>query len=221
MQAQRLRRSGVRLAAAVAVIIVGFASGAAGQLASRPADDWVKVLDSPERLAGLKIHEVAASLELDEGDVVADLGAGTGPFVVPFAAHVKEKGKVYAVDIDRGFFPYIQNRAKQAGVSNVQTVLGQPGDPRLPTADVDVAFLHDVLHHIENRGAYLKAVVKYLKADGRIAIIDYHPAQSPHRDDPALQVSKAQATAWLAEAGFTRSYEVPLFPDKWFVVYRR
>lgn len=214
------KRCAVRVAGAVAAVLA-LTGSAEAQLASRPAEEWVKVLDSAERVAGLKVHEVAASLELGEGDVVADLGAGTGPFVIPFAAHVSPKGKVYAVEVDRGFLPYIQNRARAAGVENVQTVLGEFTDPKLPAADVDVAFFHDVLHHIENRPAYLKSLVKYLKPDARIAVIDYHPAQSPHRDDPALQVSKEQTAAWLAEAGFKPLYEIPLFPDKWFVIYRR
>jgi ubiquinone/menaquinone biosynthesis C-methylase UbiE len=217
---ETLRTGAVRVATA-GTIVLALAAGASAQLASRPAEEWTKALDSPERLAGLKIHEVAASLELGTGQTVADLGAGTGPFVVPFAAHVGPKGKVYAVDIDPGFFPHIQNRAKQAGILNVQTVLGEFTDPKLPAADVDVAFFHDVLHHVENRPAYLESLVKYLKPDARIAIIDYHPAQSPHRDDPALQVSKEQATAWLAKAGFKPLYEIPLFTDKWFVIYRR
>jgi ubiquinone/menaquinone biosynthesis C-methylase UbiE len=212
---------GILRLAGVMTMVLACAGSAAAQLASRPAEEWVKVLDSPERLKGLKIHEVAASLELSEGDVVADLGAGTGPFVVPFAAHVKDKGKVYAVDIDRGFFPHIERRAKEAGVTNVQTVLGEPTDPKLPAADVDMAFFHDVLHHVENRAAYLKNLVKYLKPDARIAVIEYNPAQSPHRDEPALQVSKTQTSAWLAEAGFKPLYEIPLFTDKWFVIYRR
>lgn len=211
----------LRGAAALAALILAWSGGASAQLASRPAEEWVKTLDAADRLRGLKIHEVAASLELDEGDVVADLGAGSGPFVVPFAAHVKDKGKVYAVEIDRGFFPYIQSRAKQAGVTNVHTVLGEPTDPKLPAADVDMAFFHDVLHHIENRSAYLKNLVKYLKPDARIAIIDYLPAQSPHRDEPSLHVSKEQAQTWLAEAGFKPLHEIPLFTDKWFVIYRR
>jgi ubiquinone/menaquinone biosynthesis C-methylase UbiE len=214
-------RTGVVRFAAAAALILALPSWSAAQLASRPAEEWFKVLDSPERLAGLKIHEVAASLELGTGQVVADLGAGTGPFVVPFSAHVGPKGKVYAVDIDRGFFPRIEERARQAGVDNVQTVLGEFTDPKLPAADVDVAFFHDVLHHVENRPAYLKSLVKYLKPDARIAIIEYIPAQSPHSDDPALQVSKEQATAWLAAEGFKPLYEIPLFTDKWFVIYRR
>jgi SAM-dependent methyltransferase len=195
--------------------------GPALQLASRPAEEWVKVLETNERLAGLRIDDVVAGMKLSPGEVVADLGAGSGPFVVPLARAVTAKGKVYAVDIDRAFFPYIQGKAKDAGVANVQTVLGEFTDPKLPAADVDVAFLHDVLHHIENRALYLKALQRYLKPGARIVVVDYLPARSPHADQPALQVSKEQSAAWMAEAGFTLVQEIALFPDKYFVVYRR
>jgi arsenite methyltransferase len=205
----------------VTAMIVALGGTAAAQLASRPVDEWLKVLESKERLAGLKTAEVVASLKLQPGQVVADLGAGAGPFVVPFARAVAPNGKVYAVDVDRDFFPHIEKRVKAAGAGNVQTVLGQFTDPALPAADVDVAFMHDVLHHIEDRAGYLKAVAKYLKPGARLAVIDYHPDQGPHRDQPSLMVSKEQAAAWLIGAGFTAVQEIPLFSDKWFVVYAR
>src|SRR5688572_26521492 len=198
-----------------------FASAASEQLAPRPADEWVKVLDAEDRLKGLKALEVVASLKLNPGDVVADLGAGSGPFIVPFANAVTAKGRVYAVEIDRNFFPYIDKRAQAAGVKNVRTVTGEFTDPKLPAADVDLAFMHDVLHHVENRAAYLKAMVKYLEPDARVAIIDYHPDRSPHGDQPSLHVSKNQAIVWMAESGFKRVEDLTLFPEKWFVVFAR
>lgn len=210
------------IGAVFAVVVVGLLSLSAGaQRASRPADEWISVLDSPERIAGLRVGDVVAALQLKPGDVVADLGAGSGPFIPGFATAVTATGKVYAVEIDRAFFPYIQAKAKAAGAANVQTVLGEFTDAKLPAADVDLAFLHDVLHHIDDRAAYLKNLAKYLAAGARVAVIDYHPAQSPHRDDAALQVSKEQASAWLASAGFKPAQEVALFPDKWFVIYSR
>jgi ubiquinone/menaquinone biosynthesis C-methylase UbiE len=194
-------------------------TAASAQLASRPVEDWIKVLETPERLASLKIDDVVASLRLAPGDVVADLGAGSGPFDVPFAKAVGPKGKVYAVDIDRNFFPHIEAKAKAANVSNVVTVLGGANDPQLPVTNVDLAFINDVLHHIENRAAYLKNVSKYLKPTSRIVVIEFIPEQSPHKDQPALLVSKEQAATWLADAGFKPIADVPLFSDKWFVVY--
>jgi ubiquinone/menaquinone biosynthesis C-methylase UbiE len=194
---------------------------AAAQRASRPAAEWVKVLDAEDRLKGLRVADVVSALKLRTGDVVADLGAGSGPFVVPFASAVGPTGKVYAVEIDRNFFPYIEGRAKEAGVANVRTVAGEFTDPKLPAADVDVAFMHDVLHHIENRPLYFKNLARYLKPGARVVVIDYNPLQSPHRDEPALQVAKEQAAFWLADAGFKRVEDVTLFPDKYFIVFAR
>src|SRR5688500_15152377 len=148
--------SALAAALAVSATLVGASSATLPlQRAARPANEWISVLDAPERLAGMRIPEVVSALKLNAGDVVADLGAGSGPFVVPFAGAVTTTGRVYAVEIDRDFFPHIERKAKEAAVANVQTVLGGPSDPKLP-GPVDVAFLHDVLHHIDDRQAYVQ-----------------------------------------------------------------
>ena len=202
------------------VLAVALTSAAGAQRASRPADDWIATLDAPQRVEGLKIPEVVAALKLRPGDIVADLGAGSGLFVVPLSRAVGDKGKVLAVEIDRNFFPYIERKAKAEGVSNVQTIAGEPTDPKLPQP-IDVALLHDVLHHIENREAYIKSLAKYLKPTARIVIVDYLVKQGPHRDDPSLEVGKEDAAKLLAAIGFKPVDDVGLFPDKYFVVYGR
>lgn len=203
------------------VLVAGAWAPAWAQLATRPAADWARTLDAPDRLAGLKVDEVVARLELKPGDVVADLGAGTGPFEVAMAKAVSPRGKVYAVDIDRGFFDYIAEKTRAAGVSNVQTVLGEFTDPKLPARDVDVAVFHDVLHHIEDRPTYLKNLAGYLKPTARIAVIDYEGALGPHRAEPTLQVTQQQTAAWLAAFGYRPVKQIELFTDKWFVVYAK
>jgi tRNA A58 N-methylase Trm61 len=159
-------------------------------------------------------------MKLRPGDVVADLGAGSGLLVVPLSTAVGPKGKVLAVEIDRNFFPYIQAKAKAAAVTNVQTVAGAPMDPKLPQR-VDVAVLHDVLHHVENPAAYLKSLTGYLNPSSRIVVVDYLAKQGPHRDDPSLQVGKDEAAQLLRTIGFKPADDVTLFPDKYFVIYRR
>jgi SAM-dependent methyltransferase len=204
------------------VIVAVLAAGAgkvAAQLASRPVGEWQRVLDSPERLAALRIDEVVSKLALEPDDVVADLGAGTGPFAVAMARAVPS-GRVYAVEVDEGFLPIIADRARTAGASNVHAVLGAFGDPKLPSA-VDVAFMHDVLHHISNRPAYAAALVKYLGSGARVAIVDYHPERSPHQGQRELVVSKDQARALFAAVGLKVVEDIALFEDKWFLVFSR
>ena len=195
------------------------APGVAAQLASRPVGEWQRVLDSPERLASLRIDEVVARLALTPTDVVADLGAGTGPFAVAMARAVPA-GRVYAVEVDAGFLPIIADRARTAGVSQVQPVLGAFGDPKLPSA-VDVAFMHDVLHHIADRPAYVKALVKYLQPGARVAIVDYLPERSPHQGQRDLVVSKEEAKALFAGVGLKVTNDIALFDDKWFLIFSR
>jgi ubiquinone/menaquinone biosynthesis C-methylase UbiE len=207
------------VAALALVVSVGAASPLA-QLAGRPADDWAKTLENPTRVAGLKVDEIVAALKLRPADVVADLGAGPGLFDVALAKAVPS-GRVYAVELDDAFFPYIQAKAKAAGLANVQTVKGQFTDPSLPRRDVDVAFFHDVLHHVENRSAYLRNLVGYLKPDARIVVVEYTDADSPHKDMPALVVGQQQGAQLMAAIGFRPSEEHKLFADKWFVGYRR
>jgi ubiquinone/menaquinone biosynthesis C-methylase UbiE len=191
------------------------------QLGSRPAEDWIARLERPERVANLKTAEVIEMLRLKEGDIVADLGAGAGVFTWPFARAVPS-GTVYAVEVDKGFITHLERRIQEQQLTNVKPVLGKFEDPLLP-AKVDLAFFHDVLHHIEDRAGYLKAVASYLKPEGRIAIIELDATRpdSSHRDEPHLQVTKEQVQTWMAAAGLQKLDEFELFEDKWFVVYGR
>jgi len=194
---------------------------ATAQLASRPAGDWTKTLESHDRIANLKMDEIVAKLRLKPGDTVADIGAGSGLFEVPLAKAVSSSGKVYAVDIDAGFFPQIKRKADQAHLTNVQTVLGKHTDPNLPTKNVDLVFFHDVLHHIQDRAGYLKSVAGYLKPSGRVVVVDYEQGQGPHKAAADLEVSRERLGAWAKDAGLQQVEDVKMFPDRYFLVYSK
>ncbi len=209
------------VASLAAVTALGGAALTAGQLASRPAEEWTKTLEGPARVAALKIDEVVASLRLKPGQTVADIGAGSGLLEVPLARAVGPKGHVYAVEIDAAFFPEIMKRAADAKLTNVQTVLGKFTDPSLPVTAVDLALFHDVLHHVEDRPGYLKTLTRYIAPGGRIAIVDYEGGQGPHKDQPELQVTRQQIATWMAAAGMTLVDDVKLFPDKYVLAYAK
>lgn len=213
---------GSRAAAGAVLVVAALASldhRVAAQLASRPVGEWQRLLDSPERVPALRIDEVVERLALGPADVVADLGAGTGPFAVALALAVP-RGRVYAVEIDEDFLPLIARRAQSSGVENIETVLGGFTDPRLP-APFDVAFMHDVLHHIADRPAYVRSLVRYLKPGARVAIVDYLPDRSPHQGQRQLVVSKDEARELFATVGLRVTGDIALFEDKWFLVFSR
>ena len=192
----------------------------AAQLASRPAEDWSKTLESHNRVASLKMDEIVAKLRLKPGQTVADIGAGSGLFEVPLAKAVSPGGKVYAVDIDAGFFPQIKRKADEAHLTNVETVLGKYTDPNLP-GNVDLVFFHDVLHHIQDRAGYLKSVAGYLKPSGRVVVIDYEQGQGPHKATPDLEVSREKLGAWAKDVGLRQVQDLKMFSDRYFLVYAK
>ena len=214
------RASGV-IVGVVLPILLCAAVPAVAQLGSRPADEWIKTLDGPARVSALKIDEVVAAIKLRPGQTVADIGAGSGLFDGALAKAVGPSGRVYAVEVDAGFFPEIRKRVAAAQVTNVETVLGTFTDPKLPVPSVDVAFFHDVIHHVENRPGYLKTLAGYLRSGGRIVIVDYEGGKGPHRDQPSLEVTRQQLAGWMTDAGLVQVEDVQLFSDKYFLVFAK
>lgn len=115
---------------------------------------------------------VIQSLSIQPGDHVADLGAGGGYFTFRLADAVGPAGKVYVVDVNEGHLDYIARRAKERGYLNVEVILAEYDDPLLPEGGVDLIFTCNTYHHLKNRPDYFKSTARYLRPDGRIAIID-------------------------------------------------
>ncbi len=221
----RFQRHRVWIWCLLTVTLAGGVSESHAQLARRKAEDWVATLEGEHRIASQKIGEVLSVLAVRPGMIVADIGAGSGLFTRPLAKAVAPSGKVYAVDIEQGLLDYINERDKEENISNVQTVLGEFDDPKLPARDVDLAFINDVLHHIEHRATYLKALSMYIKPGGRVAIIemDKSDPNTPHRDRPEMLLDHDEIVQWMSDAGFKLVEEhSDLFPGKkWFLVFAR
>ena len=195
----------------------GLTDASAFQLQQRPAKDYIERMERPGRVAGLRIDEVIEKLQLKPGDVVADIGSGSGAFSIPMARAIGPNGTLYAVDIDQAMIDFVGDRAKKEGVGNVRIVLGEYADPKLPVRDLDVAFFHRVLHMIELRQAYVNAVAKYLKPDGRIVIIEKEPEESGNW----MWLRRSDVDSWMAAIGFYPAERFGVFDDKWFVSYQR
>ncbi len=141
-------------------------------------EEWSRRFDDPAREAWQKPEAVVRHLELSSNSTVADIGAGTGYFVVRIAPEVPV-GKVYAVDIEPSMVEYTVKRATGLGLRNVEGVVSAPGDPHLP-APVDVILLVDTYHHIESRTPYFAALRSKLNPGGRVVVVDF-------KVDPSIQ----------------------------------
>jgi arsenite methyltransferase len=116
---------------------------------------YIGSLEDPKRDAYQKPQEVVAALNLSAGEVIADIGAGSGYFTFSLARHVSERGTIYAVDVSPDMILHINRRIRDLKVSNVVSILADPDDPLLPAASVNRFFFCDSWHHIENQTKYL------------------------------------------------------------------
>jgi tRNA A58 N-methylase Trm61 len=100
---------------ALVVIAATALATAAGQLAQRPAEEYIDSMERPGRVANLKVDEVVKKLSLKAGDVVADIGSGGGAFSIPMARAIGPNGTLYAVDIDQKKLDYVSDKGQERG----------------------------------------------------------------------------------------------------------
>jgi SAM-dependent methyltransferase len=181
------------------------------------AEKWAKVFDDPARDAWQKPHQVIEALALAPDAVVADIGSGTGYFAARLV-HFVPQGRVYAVDIEPDMVKYLAERAKREGLANLVSVAGLPDDPRLP-AKADLVLMVDVYHHIENREAYFRKLHGYLKAGGRVAVIDFRQ-DSPDGPPKSERIPPARVEAEMKQAGYVLAKEHIFLPEQYFLVFR-
>ena len=134
------------------------------------AADW---LERPEREEEEHTTKLVEQLKLRPGDVVADIGAGTGYFSRRLAARVGPSGSVLAVDIQPEMLELLRQKMSEAGVSNVTPVLGTVNDPHLPTNAVDLALMVDVYHEFDFPAEMMAAIVASLKPGGRVVLVEF------------------------------------------------
>jgi len=177
------------------------------------AEEYAKMLEEPGRDEWQKPAEVLRALELKPGDVVADIGAGSGYFSRKFAAHV---AKVYAVDIDERLLKI----AAQNSPSNVVTIVSAPDDPKLPANSVDVVFFCDVLHHIDNRPAYYAKLRSALKPGGRIVNVDFYKKQLPIGPPVEMKLAESLVVGEFKKAGFRLVKTFDFLPYQYFQIFQ-
>lgn len=183
----------------------------------RDAQDYIRRLESPERVERLQIERVIQTLSLRPGMYVADLGAGSGLFSRPMARILGNAGVLYAVDVDPALLEHVQKTAREQAIGNIRTVPAAEDDPLIPER-VDLIFVCDTLHHIGGKPEYLKNLRRYLKPDGRIAIIDFLEDWPPGHEE--MRYSVEELDGWMAEAGWSLAESHDFLGHSFLRIYR-
>lgn len=176
-------------------------------------------LDRPERAEEEQPDTVIAAMEPKPGDVVADLGAGSGYFSFRIAPKLVPAGKVLAIEIQDEMLDAIRARAAELKATNVLAVKGTPTDPMLPQRGVDIVLMVDVYHELADPLEVMRKVVAALKPGGRVVFVEYR------KEDPAVPIKElhkmalAQLDAEMGAVGLARIRTVETLPMQHIAIY--
>jgi ubiquinone/menaquinone biosynthesis C-methylase UbiE len=209
----------------LSAVLLSLAVPAAAQDAARaheghPRDPqaYIAMLENPGRDAYQKPAEVVAALSLKPGEVIADVGSGSGYFTLRVAAQVGPQGRVYGVDIDPEMVRHLSRRVRDAGLRNVHAILADPADPLLPEP-VDRFLIVDTWHHVEDQAGYLALMRRLLKPGGQVVMIDYQKTETPVGPPQAIRIARADLVKQMEGAGFRVAKEHTFLPYQYFLVF--
>ncbi len=160
-------------------------------------------LERDERVQEEQPGAVLDAMGREVGDVVADMGCGSGYYARRMAQRVAPEGRVYCVDIQPEMLDMMQQLAERDGVTGIVPVLGDVDDPKLPAGEVDWIILADVYHEMSEYEAMLAAMRAALAPGGRVALLEYRIEDGTGdnlKSDHAMSVRQVLAE-WLP-AGF-------------------
>ncbi len=185
------------------------------QVMGHQGADW---LDRPDRENEENPKALLAALELKPGDVVADIGAGTGYYSFRMAPSV---AKVLAIDIQQEMLDLLDAKSKKLGVTNVVSVLGTITDPKLPPASIDMALLVDVYHEFDHPVEMMAAIRAALKPGGRVVQVEFR-GEDPKVPIKALhKMTEAQARKEMDSFGLTWQKTIATLPWQHVLIYTK
>lgn len=179
------------------------------------ADEWAKVFDDPERDAWQQPDEVLRALELRPSMVVADVGAGTGYFAVRLARALPE-GQVLATDLEPDMVRFLGERAAREQLPNLRPIQATSTASGLVDGSVDRILVVNVWHHIEHRVHYARDLVRALRPDGKLFVVEFTLTAS-HGPPPEMRLAPDTVIAELAAAGLTAKVSPVELPDQYIV----
>jgi len=158
---------------------------------SHAAADW---LDRPGRGAEERPERALDAIGIKAGQVVADVGAGSGYYTVRLARRVAPGGRVYATDIQPEMIALLRERLAREKVSGVDPVLATDVDPRLPEGSLDLVLMVDVYHELSHPQAMLRKLKRSLKPGGRLVLIEFRKEDPdvPIRFEHKMSVAEAR-----------------------------
>lgn len=160
------------------------------------------------------------SIVIAKGSTVADIGAGAGYMTWRMAERVGPSGKVYANDIQPKMLDLLRKNMQQRKLANYETVLGDPDDPKLPAAAMDLVLLVDVYHEFSEPQKMLRHIRVSMKPDGRLVLLEYRGEDPSVPIRPEHKMTVAQVKAELEPEGFRLDKVLEPLPRQHILIFK-
>ena len=162
--------------------------------------------DEREREKTERVADVLTALGTRNGAHIADVGSSDGFYTLRIAKAVAPSGKAYAIDIDQKSLDKLRERTQKDAITNVEIVLSEPADPKLPAGTFDAVLIRNAYHEFVEYREILKGVMSGLKPGGLLVVSE--SVSDSVLDKPREQQVKEHyiapgiVEAELREAGF-------------------
>jgi ubiquinone/menaquinone biosynthesis C-methylase UbiE len=188
------------------------------QVMGHQAADW---LERPERATEENTDRLMEELKVKPGDVVADIGAGTGYYSRRLARKVGPGGKILAVDIQPEMLILLTNRLAGEGLTNVVPVLGTVTDPKLPPSSADLVLLVDVYHEFDFPFEMMEATCRSLKPGGRIVFVEFRAEDPKVPVKRVHKMSEAQVKKEMAVQPLEWVQSIEVLPRQHIIIFKK
>lgn len=131
-------------------------------------------------------------LGVREGMTVCDMGCGNGFYTLQLARMVGPKGRILAVDIQPEMLRLMEARAAEGELENIESILGDVDDPKLPEATIDLILCVDVYHEFSHPEPMLASMRRSLKKDGAVVLVEFREEDPGVPIKPQHKMSKKQ-----------------------------
>lgn len=182
------------------------------------AADW---LERPEREQEERTSLLIEALKFKPGEVVADIGAGTGYLTRQIAPKILPKGRVYAVEIQQEMLDLLRNKLVSIGITNVVPVLGTVIDPKLPTNAVDTIIMVDVYHEFDHPFEMTDAMCRALKPGGRIVFVEFRGEDAQVPIKRVHKMTEAQVKKEMSVHPLVWKETIGVLPWQHIIVFTR
>ncbi len=175
----------------------------------------------PERVESEKPEELLDLLGIEEGDVVADIGAGVGFFSLRAAERVGRTGKVLAVDVQPEMIDGLKMMMERFGHENIVPILGDLDDPKLPADSVDHVLIVIAYHEFSHPLEMMRHIRRAMKDDGQMLIAEYKAEDLSSRVQPLHKMSEAEIMDEIPALGFRRDRVIDIIPSQHVFVFKK